>query len=367
MFKVGIIQDYIPSYRAKFFEQLRERLLEEGVDLHLLSYLPLGAQRARGDFVGLDFLDDFPQWHAQVGKRSIVFPKRVGKFQNYDALIGSLRGSSFSTHAMIAHCLRFKKSFGLWGHVRNYVSSDHYLDLLIEKKQMRLATSIFAYTDSGKDFGLKQGIESDKIFVLNNTFDLSELEHEIGKVTTHHLTEMINRYNLLPEKTVLYVGGLDSSKRIDFLASALNQIWLTDSKIKLLVIGDGEDRYLLDKAGIRGQVHFLDNSNQQSKAVASRIAKLILMPGRIGLVAVDSMALGIPIVTTNFAFHAPEFDYLVEGKSKFTSKFDSPSSFSDLVVRLLNLEDPLTFSESPPSIEKMLDAFVQGVLRMKQS
>jgi glycosyltransferase involved in cell wall biosynthesis len=367
MFKVGIIQDYVPSYRAKFFELLRGRLLEEGVDLRILAHLPYGAQRARGDSVGLDFVDDFPQWHAQVGKRSFVLPQRLREFHNFDSLIGSLRGSSFSTHAMIAHCLWNKKSFGLWGHVRNYVNPDNFLDLLIEKRQMGLATSVFAYTDSGKDFGLKQGIDSDKIFVLNNTFDLSELNYEIGKVTTHNLTEMINRYNLVPGKTVLYMGGLDSSKRIDFLASALNQIWLTDPKVRLLVVGDGRDKYLLDSASLRGQVHFLDNSNQQSKAVASRVAKLILMPGRIGLVAVDSIALGIPIVTTNFAFHAPEFDYLVEGKSKFTSKFDSPLSFSELVLRLLDLEDPLSFSESPPSIEKMLDTFVQGVLRMKQS
>ena len=60
MFRLGIIQDYIPRYRAKFFELLREELFEKGVDLHLLSDLPLGAQRARGDFVELDFLDDFP-------------------------------------------------------------------------------------------------------------------------------------------------------------------------------------------------------------------------------------------------------------------------------------------------------------------
>lgn len=366
MFRLGIIQDYIPRYRAKFFELLREKLFEKGVDLRLLSYSPAGAQRARRDSVELNFVDDFPQWVTGFGKRSVVFPKSVSKFQNYDALIGSLRGSSFSTHLMVAHCLKHKKPFGLWGHVRNYVNSDNFLDLLIEKKQMILATSIFSYTDSGREFGVRQGIDPEKFFVLNNTFDTSDLEHELGKVAQHDLDEMINRYNLDPTKTVMYIGGLDSSKRIDFLASTLNQIWLINPKIKLLIIGNGKDRYLLDEAVLRGQVHFLDNGNQQSKAAASRVAKLILMPGRVGLVAVDSIALGIPIVTTNFAFHAPEFDYLVEGKSKHTSQYDSPSSYSELLVRLLNLKDPLTFSERPPSIEKMLDAFVHGVLKMKQ-
>lgn len=366
MFKLGIIQDYIPSYRAEFFELLRKRLLEEGIDLYLLSHLPLGSQKARGDFVHLDFLNNFPQWNIQMGKRSLVFPSSVRQFQNYDGLIGPLRGSSFSTHAMIAHCLKFKKSFGLWGHVANYVSPNNFLDLLIEKKLMRLATSIFAYTNSGKDFGVNQGIDPNKIFVLNNTFDLSELKYEMEQVSNNDLAEMLQRYELHPRKTLLYIGGLDASKRIDFLVSTLDQLWSSDSEIKLLVIGDGEDKELLKNAIIRGQVQILERNNPRVKVLAGKVSKLILMPGRIGLIAVDSIALGIPIVTTNYSFHAPEFEYLVEGKSKFTSKFDSPSSFSELVTNLVNSEDSLAFSEAPPSIENMLDSFVKGVIRMKQ-
>lgn len=367
MFRLGIIEDYIPRYRAKFFELLKEKLFEKEVDLRLLSYLPAGTQRARGDYVKLNFVDDFPQLHAQFGTRSLMFPKSLSKFQNYDALIGSARGSSFSTHAMIAHCLKHNKPFGLWGHIRNYVNSDNFLDLLIEKKQMSLATSIFSYTDSGKEFGVRQGIDPDKFFVLNNTFDTLELEHELSKVAQHDLNEMIKQYNLDPKKTVMYIGGLDSSKRIDFLASTLNQIWLINPKIKLLIIGNGEDRYLLDEAVLRGQVHFLDNSNLQSKAAASRVAKLILMPGRIGLVAVDSIALGIPIVTTNFAFHAPEFEYLVEGKSKYTSSLNSPGSYSALIISLLNQKSSLRFKQDAPSIDEMVDSFRRGVLRLVRS
>lgn len=367
MFKLGIIQDYIPRYRANFFNLLRSRLLKEDVDLHLLSYAPLGAQRARGDFVKLEFLEEFPQWQIPVGKRSIVFPNNVHKFQEFDGLIGSLRGSSISTHFMIGHCQRNKKPFGLWGHVRNYVNSDNFLDLWIEKYQMRLATSIFAYTDSGREFGIQRGIEGNKFFVLNNTFDYSDLKHELANLDSNELQSLKESLNLFPEKTVLFIGGLDSSKRINFLASTLDQLWFIDPEVKLLVIGEGEDKHLLNKAAARSQVIFLDNRSPKSKAIASRIAKLILMPGRIGLVAVDSIILGIPIVTTSYAFHAPEFDYLVEGQSKFTSKLDTPASFAQLVIRLLKSQHSLSFLQPPPSVDNMLNVFVQGVLRMKQS
>lgn len=364
MFKVGIIQDYVPSYRAKFFEKLRKNLLEHGIDLQLLSFLPLGTQLARGDFVHLDFLNNFPQWQIQIGTRSIVFPKQVRQFRNYDALIGPLRGSSFSTNIMIFHCLKFGKPYGLWGHLRNYVNSDNSLDLFVEKAQMRNATSIFTYTNSGKMFGIEQGIESDKIFVLNNTFDLSELKSEIENISAEEISELCKRLHLKKGKTLLYIGGLDTSKRIDFLASVLNEIWTKDKEIKLLVIGEGQDKHLLDNAVNRAQVHFLDNS-QRIKALAGKVSKLIVMPGRVGLIAVDAIALGIPIVTTNYKFHAPEFEYLVEGKSKFSSKFDTPSSYSELLMALMSTKHALTFSENPPSIENMLSAFEKGIQRLK--
>jgi hypothetical protein len=50
-------------------------------------------------------------------------------------------------------------------------------------------------------------------------------------------------------------------------------------------------------------------------AALSHVSSAIWMPGRVGLVAVDALALGLPVLTTHFPFHAPELEYLVEGRS----------------------------------------------------
>ena len=41
-----------------------------------------------------------------------------------------------------------------------------------------------------------------------------------------------------------------------------------------------------------------------------RVASYMVIPGRVGLVAVDALALGLPVVTTDFPHHAPEVEYL---------------------------------------------------------
>jgi len=47
----------------------------------------------------------------------------------------------------------------------------------------------------------------------------------------------------------------------------------------------------------------------------SHVAAAIVIPGRVGLVALDAAAMGLPIITTMDARHAPEFAYLEPGYS----------------------------------------------------
>lgn len=365
MFKVGIIQDYVPAYRKSFFQLLRSRLERENIELNVLSHLPLGKQKARKDFTDLEIIEKFPQVQISLLGRTLVFPKNISKFTDYDALIGPLRGSSFSTAAMILHCILHEKPFGLWGHVKNYVNTDNSFDLYIEKKQMELATSIFTYTESGKEFGINRGIRKHKFFVLNNTFDTSNLREESKKITPLKIKSFMRQYNLTENKTLLYLGGLDASKRIDFLIASLDILFSLDSKIKLLVIGDGSDKKLIELRENLGQIHLLDRKNQETKVIASSVSNLILMPGRIGLVAIDSLFFGIPIATTTYRFHAPEFEYLIEGISKFTSPMNTPESYAQLVFALLNKSTNLRFESKTPSIENMVESFCQGIIEMK--
>src|SRR5665811_108326 len=59
----------------------------------------------------------------------------------------------------------------------------------------------------------------------------------------------------------------------------------------------------------------LHSVSPRDMAALSHISSAIWMPGRVGLIAVDALALGLPVLTTRFPFHAPELDYLVDGRT----------------------------------------------------
>src|SRR5262249_20738395 len=96
-------------------------------------------------------------------------------------------------------------------------------------------------------------------------------------------------------------------------------------------------------------------------------AKLLLVPGAVGLVALDSFALGIPLVTTNWPWHGPEFEYLTPGANAVVTG-DHIDDYAREIQHYLSNEEELgmmkaaCLAEAPRfSVEKMAQNFANGV------
>ncbi|WP_186815672.1 glycosyltransferase family 4 protein [Kocuria turfanensis] len=197
-----------------------------------------------------------------------------------------------------------------------------------------------------------------------NTVDTAALQHacETTQCTVDRIAFLGGGQR---RHTFSFVGGLDSSKRIAFLADALDILWGEDPRIRLLVGGAGAERKLLDPAVKRGQVVDLGPVDTRRKADALVYSRAILMPGRIGLVAVDALVARRPILTTDWPWHAPESEYLVEGVSRLTSAND-PRAYADMVLRIAR-QAPVDESASPwehPTLDEMTRRYTEGVVAL---
>jgi len=95
----------------------------------------------------------------------------------------------------------------------------------------------------------------------------------------------------------------------------------------------------------------------------------MLIPGRVGLVAVDSFEMGLPIVTTDWPLHAPEFEYLSNNRNSIISQ-DSLNDYVANVIDVLNDKERMhelranCFEDARKySIEQMVSNFHAGVLK----
>ncbi|WP_458116739.1 glycosyltransferase [Arthrobacter sp. D2-10] len=300
-----------------------------------------------------------------LGGKSVSLGGAWNSWRNSDAVIVGHLGSSLETyHALVSGMLSSHLRVGVWGHIKSYVNDPNPLDAALERWQLRRADQIFAYTPSGAQYALAAGVGEDKVTTLMNTVDTEGLQAAKARLSDEETSQFSSTLGIDPARTFCFIGGLDASKRIDFLQVALDILWKSDPSIKLLVGGNGAEVDRLEPAIDRRQVILLGHVDAAQKARIGAVSKAILMPGRIGLVAVDALVLKIPVVTTQFAYHAPEAEYLEEGTSMISARND-PESYCREILRIAH-EPPSgmnAFAE-PPSMSSMVENFVQGVHRM---
>jgi glycosyltransferase involved in cell wall biosynthesis len=196
-----------------------------------------------------------------------------------------------------------------------------------------------------------------------NTIDTGSLESALAATTDAAARDFAVQHSFNPNKSFCFVGGLDSSKRIDFLASALDRLWELDREVRVLIAGKGADESLLASAVGRGQVVLLGYADERLKALLAKTTRGILMPGRVGLIAVDALVMGLPVLTTDWPFHAPEAEYLQPGESMLQSH-DSPDAFADLMWNESKRPNPRTIKTEYPRLEDMISNYSTGILNL---
>lgn len=360
--KLMIVQPYVPAYRVGFFESLRNKLLEHDIECHIAAGSPAGAQAVRGDSVYRDWITPTQRRTMRVAGHTIKWQTKPTPWKNVDGLIVGLQGSSIPVYQALVASRVEKFRVGLWGHAKPYVGPGNKIDLGLEKLQMMSADHIFTYTPSGTEYVTRLGIDSEKVTTVMNTIDTSQLERQLNSISDSDIDQFTNALDLNINRTVCFVGGLDQSKRIDFLAKSMDHLWSIDPTIKVLIGGKGQDEHFLRTAYDRRQALPLGYLNGRDKAIVLLTSRAICMPGRIGLVAVDALVSGRPILTTAWDYHAPEADYLIEGESRITARND-PIAYAEVIKKLVDSQRgtrPFFY----PTIDNMIENYADGVLKM---
>jgi glycosyltransferase involved in cell wall biosynthesis len=136
-------------------------------------------------------------------------------------------------------------------------------------------------------------------------------------------------------------------------------------------IGDGPEGKRVSEIALNSEyIQFLGFKNQQEIDKISNQFSLILNPGRVGLIAVDSLMLKIPIVTMHDSYHAPEYEY-IKGNSASISVSGNAIDYAYAVINLLNNKVDLQNMRSVCAevrdyytIENMVNNFKDGILQV---
>lgn len=370
--RVAIVHPWFPQYRKAFFDELLEMGSQRGIEIDVFHGAPPPEWSERGDSILEEYAFPMRTKFFGFGGKNLVFkaPSTVWQRGSYDVLILEQAVRNLETYAFIFRRNHARLAF--WGHGRTYTKPVGKTQERIKQFLTRRGSWFFAYTPGGARAVIDAGFPPKQVTVVQNSVDSTSLRNSIEKVSPRDTQEFADKYDLR-KKTGLFIGGLDSSKRLDFLLDAADRAHAADKDFRLLVVGSGSSQSYVESAVVsRPWMSYLGPLFGQEKAVAMATADVLLMPGRVGLIAVDSFASGTPIVTTRWPWHAPEFEYLEAGENSVVTD-DNVGAYADAIVDLLNDRTALDRlgrgaykSADFYTVTRMAANFIRGIESMKR-
>jgi N-acetyl-alpha-D-glucosaminyl L-malate synthase BshA len=145
------------------------------------------------------------------------------------------------------------------------------------------------------------------------------------------------------ERIITHVSNLRKVKRVKDVIEIFDRV---QKKLpaKLVIVGEGPEREpcerLCAKKGISDKVMFLGNSNEVDKILCfSDLFLLTSEKESFGLAALEAMASGVPVVSTNVG-GLPEVN--IDGVSGFLSDLGNVEEMADNALKILETDQMLT-------------------------
>ena len=157
------------------------------------------------------------------------------------------------------------------------------------------AEYIYGYNSESEKYFISLGVKKEKIIVLNNTIDTSQIK----KLLELKEDKICAELNNLPLNKIyiIFVGSLLSTKNIESLKNILN---LLGDEYHLLIIGSGSQKYEENLRNyFSGTNHtFFGYKIQKELLPFYEKASFSILPGLGGLAINQSMAFGVPVLCT---------------------------------------------------------------------
>ncbi|MBC7923782.1 MAG: glycosyltransferase family 4 protein [Ferruginibacter sp.] len=370
MKKVLIIQRSLFHYRADFYNGLREKLADNGVELNLAYGKLKNKDALKQDEVDLEWATYVENKVFKVGGIELYWQPCLSFLDDQDLVIVEQANKNLINYVLVLRRALTKLKLGYWGHGRNMQRNENDWGNRFKRYFINKCDWWFAYTEGVKRIIVSQSFPPANVTVVQNAIDTRSLVECYDSLTKESLSQLRAELGIASNNVAIYCGGIYKEKRIDFLIEACDQVRQQVNDFHILIVGSGPDVNLIHEArATRDWVHYIGPKFGLERVKYFQLASLFLMPGLVGLAVLDSFALRTPMITTQYPYHSPEVEYLKNGVNGLMTE-DNPESYVAAVVgffqndtQRIRLTQGCRDSASKYTVEKMVDNFANGILK----
>ena len=179
--------------------------------------------------------------------------------------------------------------------------------------------------------------ETESVFKINKPIEVIYNFIPIEITVPSNKKELRKNFATSDEYILTHISNFRPVKRVPDLIPILKSV-LKHKKVKLLMVGDGPDRYVAEELCRREKlcqhIHFLGKLENIQDILA--ISDLVVIPSEeesFGLVALEGMAYGVPCISTNVG-GLPEVNR--HGETGFLVNVGDVQAFSESIIAVLS-------------------------------
>lgn len=363
---VVFVERHMAHFRVALYEGLRDSLGRDGVAMHLATGAPTAEEVAKQDTELVEWAHILPTRYL-LGGKVCWMPVRAA-LGSGDLLVLEHENKLLWNFWELYKPRAYKVAF--WGHGRNMQSlRPNGPSERLKRRTTRHADWYFAYTEASRRTLLGNGFPAQRITVFNNAIDTRQLGIDRRSIGAGERQALAASLGMAGKPVGLFLGSLYAQKGLDQGLQAAAAVRLRVPDFQWLVIGDGPDRHKVEAmAQAHDWVHWVGPKRDREKALYASLADVLMIPGAVGLVALDSLVLGKPIVTMHANAHGPEMEYLVDGLDALITP-DGVDAYAGALAmllldrpRLLAMQQACLAKAEHYTIEAMIARVHQGVL-----
>jgi glycosyltransferase involved in cell wall biosynthesis len=375
--RVAVVYKSLPHWRARFFELLRSRLAREGVEFVLIYGQPGSADAKKKDRVDLAWGHRIENRIWRVGGVELYWQPCLGHLRNVDLVIVEQANKLLVNFALLLLRLVKRRRVAFWGHGIDFQAKSRFqLRHVLKRLLVTRADWWFTYNETVSRIVRGLGYPAARITDVQNAIDTRELRRLRTDMAPAELDRVRATLGARSENTCIFAGSMYGEKRLRFLLEACLLVRAEIPDFEMIFVGSGEDAGLVAEAARQHDwIHAVGPRFDRDLASHFMVSKLLLMPGLVGLVVLDSFALEVPLVTTAVTYHSPEIEYLEHGVNGWRVEDpDDVQAYASAVVRLLRddalrarLVEGCRVAAEKYTVENMVERFAVGVMSALES
>ncbi|MDC0099510.1 MAG: N-acetyl-alpha-D-glucosaminyl L-malate synthase BshA [Crocinitomicaceae bacterium] len=361
--KIGIV--LYPTYGGSgvMATELGKSLAKKGHEIHFITYsqpVRLGGFRSNIFYHEVAVSDyplfDYTPYETVLASKMVDVVKR----EELDVL---------HVHYAIPHAsaaFMAKQILAAQGVHIPYVTTLHGTDITLVGRDPSFEPVItFCMNESDAITAVSESLREDTYKHFNATKDILVIPNFVHprSKTINNIQEIRRRYANDNEPIMCHISNFRKVKRVDDVLKMFDKV---NQKIpsKLLMVGDGPERFGLEELcaqlGLCDRVVFIGKVRETQEVL--EISDLFVLPSEtesFGLAALEAMAMGVPVISSNTG-GIPEVN--INGETGFMSEVGDVEDMAKNAIYILEDEDrKKNFGENALARSKVFD--IDAVVR----